>query len=122
MLMNIVRNIELPLNVLTKGVPPILARVSEWQDHESKKALGTRYEIVCVGNAYEKVTVKVSAAPVITQAEIDNAPSPITVDFTGFSARIYEMSGNVDISAKADAILILDRKPSKQSAAQQQAQ
>ena len=77
---------------------------------------GLRYEIVCYGNGFEKVSVKVPGAtvPPISPEEIATRNSGgdfVYCEFEGFSAKIYQnyRDNSVRISATAKKINILNQ-------------
>lgn len=86
------------------------------------EADGLRYEIVCFGNGFEKVTVKVpgTTIPPLTPDEIArrNASGDyVYCDFDGFNAKIYEnfSDHSMRISATAKAIRIVNNTPGKEN-------
>lgn len=81
---------------------------------------GLRYEIICFGNGFEKVAVKVpgSTVPPITPEEIaarNAAGDFVYCRFDGFAAKIYEnfQDHSMRVSASARAIQIMNGAPGK---------
>ena len=76
---------------------------------------GMKYEVVCPKMKYLSLVVKVPVlTPVITQEQIDASPEPIWITFDGFTARLYQMRGELGLTCKASkAIIVTDDSKTK---------
>ena len=68
--------------------------------------IGTKYVAVAENRGYDRVTIKVPAAPVTTQEELDKAGA-ISMKFEGFRGSFYFMNGQIGLSIKADAAVVV---------------
>lgn len=106
------QHISLIQTNLTNGGRMILTEVRpayEYKDGQrnDKKVIGLKVTVVMEKNFYDTLTVTVSdptdaLSPILAKAE-----TPVYVDFTGFTARIYTMNGHTDVSAKAESVHVV---------------
>lgn len=108
----LIKNLILPLALLSKNGQLILTNLTPWKDFNTGEILGTKATVVCVANTYSKLTVKLTSIPKVTQEQIDESAQPMLVDFHNFEAKLYQSQNNgLGISATADSLIILKDEP-----------
>lgn len=103
-------NLNIGLSNVTNGGRMILTGVRQAYEYvngkRGDKVIGLRVDVVLEKNNYDSLTVKVSNPVDSLSAVLENADGPVYVTFEGFSARVYVMNGQADVSAKATAVRV----------------
>lgn len=103
-------NIKIGQENVTNGGRMILTGARPAYDYKDgkrgDKVTGLKVDVVLEKNNYDSLTVTVSNPVDSISAVLEQSDGPVYVTFEGFTARIYVMNGQANVSAKATAVRV----------------
>lgn len=107
-----ISTILLPLSSIAHSDTVLLIDVVEQKQFENGQItdtiIGYKCKVVCPGNKYQMLGVKLKHKPSITQSDIDKNNVSLKVQFKNFSGKLFQgKDKQVYISAQADELMIV---------------
>lgn len=96
----------------SKDLSVLLVAVKEGAEYKDGKPTGNidhyKHDIVLPFNQFEKITVKVKGAPIVTQEQIDQKGGSMKIRFKNLTGKFYRTgNGDYALSASADGLEVI---------------
>ena len=96
----------------SKDTTVILVSVREGAEYKDGKPTGNidhyKHDVVLPFNQFEKITVKVKGAPIVTQEQIDQKGGSMKIRFKNLTGKFYRTgNGDYALSASADGLEVI---------------
>ncbi len=97
----------------SKDIAVLLVAVREGAEYKDGKATGNidhyKHDAVLPCNQFEKITVKIKGAPIITQEQLEQKGGSIKVRFKNLTGKFYRTStGEYALSATAEGLEVVN--------------
>ena len=96
----------------SKDLSVLLVAVREGAEYKDGKPTGNidhhKHDIVLPFSQFEKITVKVKGAPIVTQEQIDQKGGSMKIRFKNLTGKFYRTgNGDYELSASADGLEVV---------------